>query len=61
LFADQAQLTHQPTHTKPANAYAILTQHTQNAAAASRSSTLVEQLIDLTAQGNPASINTAAS
>src|SRR5690606_23591828 len=30
LLADQAQLTHQPTHTKTANADAILTQHTQN-------------------------------
>ena len=40
--------------------YAILTQHAQNASATSRSSTLVEQLIDLTAQGNPACINTAA-
>ncbi len=61
LLADQAQLTHQPTHTKTANADAILTQHTQNAATASRASTLVEQLVNLTAQCNAACINTAAS
>ncbi|OLQ29184.1 hypothetical protein BIW01_00475 [Pseudomonas aeruginosa] len=60
LFADQTQLAHQPTHTKATDAYAILTQHAQNAAAASGASTLVEQLIDLTAQGNPACINMAA-
>jgi len=40
------------------NAY---TQHTQNASTASRASTLVEQLVDLTAQCNAARINTAAS
>ena len=61
LLADQAQLAHQPTHAKAANAYAIFTQHAQNASATSRSSTLVEQLIDLAAQCNAACINTAAS
>lgn len=34
LFADQAQLAHQPPHAKAANAYAILTQHAQDAATA---------------------------
>lgn len=61
LLADQAQLTHQPTHTKATNAYAILTQHAQSAAASSRASTLVEQLIDLAAQHNAACVNTATS
>lgn len=61
LLADQAQLTHQPTHAKAANTDAILTQHTQNASAASRASTLIEQLVDLAAQCNAARINTAAS
>jgi hypothetical protein len=61
LLADQAQLAHQPTHAKTANAYAILAQHAQDAATARRSSTLVEQLVNLTAQCNAACINTAAS
>ncbi|SSI75528.1 Protein of uncharacterised function (DUF2699) [Acinetobacter baumannii] len=49
LLADQAQLTHQPTHSETADGHALFAQHAQNAAAAGRAPTLAEQLVDLAA------------
>ncbi len=49
LLADQAQLTHQPTHPVTADGHALFAQHAQDAAAAGRAPTLAEQLVDLAA------------
>ncbi len=61
LLADQAQLTHQPTHSETADGHALFAQHAQDAAAAGRAPTLAEQLVDLATQRHAASIDTPPS